>query len=147
MITLEFSVTIKASPSVIWFCLWDDQHYRTWTKVFTEGSFYKTESFTEGSRIHLLDGKGGGMYSDIARLIPNQYIAFKHIGQVSDNQEMALDEESKQWSGAIESYELVPEGDFTRLIAKVETFDVYIDSMKRSFPPALEAVKNLAESV
>ena len=84
-------------------------------------------------------------YSDIVELKPNEYLAFSHIGLVENFIELPLDEETKKWSGSLESYILTEEGEGTKVTAKVETFETYIDSMNRLFPKALEALKTLAE--
>lgn len=147
MTTLTYSININATPQKVWAALWEPQNYAIWTQPFVEGSHYKTESFAEGSRIHLLSGKGEGMYSDIAELKTNEYLAFRHIGIVENFQELPLDEETKKWSGSLESYTLTEDGEGTTVTALVETFDTYIESMNRLFPKALEALKNLAENM
>lgn len=136
---------MNASPEKIWICLWEPAKYEKWTSAFTEGSQYKTESFTEGGRIHFLDGKGSGMYSDIDQMKPNRFLSFKHIGILKDGEEQPTDEETAQWTGAIESYELLPGGDITTLVVKVDTFESYVDIMQNSFPKALDILKSLAE--
>lgn len=145
MTTLSYTILINASLETVWKSLWEPQNYSIWTQAFVEGSHYKTNAFEENSRIHLLSGKGEGMYSEIYELIPNEYLAFRHIGIVENFVELPLDEETKQWTGSMESYRLEKEGELTRVTAKVETFETYIDSMNRLFPLALQALKTLAE--
>lgn len=145
MTTLTYSILINASPKTIWKSLWEPQNYSIWTQPFVEGSHYKTNAFEEGSRIHLLSGKGEGMYSDIAELRPNEYLAFRHIGMVENYKEIPLDEETEKWSGSLESYTLEPVEGGTKVTALVETFETYVDSMNRLFPSAMEALKSLAE--
>ncbi len=62
MKTLRFTLTINASPEKVWNALWDLENYKIWTNPFCEGSYYKTDHFSEGSKIHLLTTGGEGMY-------------------------------------------------------------------------------------
>lgn len=144
METLEFTVTIHATPEKVWSSLWEPDNYRRWTRVFTEGSYYSTERFAEGSRIHFLTPKGEGMYSVIEKLEEHRYLAFSHLGWISGFQEQPSGPD-QGWTDAIESYRLIPEGEDTKLVVRVDTLPEYITHMNETFPPALAELKQLAE--
>lgn len=144
METLEFKIRIKASPEKIWNVLWNDETYKKWTSVFCEGS-YTISDWNEGDKIHFMSPNGEGMYSIIDKKTPNEYMAFKHIGEIKDFKEQPLDEETKKWSGAMETYRLIPDEEFTDLIASNDSNEKYVDYFKDIFPKGLEVVKQLAE--
>ncbi|KIA96059.1 ATPase [Flavobacterium sp. KMS] len=144
METLEFAIRIKATVETIWSVLWDDETYKKWTSVFCEGS-HTISDWNEGDKIHFMSPNGEGMYSVIETKIPNEYMAFKHLGEIKDFKELPIDEATKKWSGAMETYRLTEEDGFTVLEAKVDTLEKYIDYFKEVFPKGLEMVKELSE--
>lgn len=144
METLEFKIRIKATPEKIWSVLWDDKTYKEWTNAFCEGS-YAVSDWNEGDKIHFLSPGGEGMNSIIEKKIPNEYMAFKHIGEIKDFKELPLNEETEKWSGYMETYRLIPDDEFTDLIAQVDVIEKHIDYFKDAFPKGLEAVKEIAE--
>ena len=144
METLEFKIRIKAHPDQVWLVLWNDETYRKWAGVFYEGS-YAVSDWNEGGKIHFLGPNGGGMSSKIEKKIPNEYMAFKHLGEVKDFKELPNDEEAEKWSGAMETYRLTPDDEFTDLVVQVDVVEKHIDYFKDAFPKALEVVKKLSE--
>ncbi|SEP32070.1 hypothetical protein SAMN05444671_0071 [Flavobacterium sp. CF108] len=144
METLEFKIRIKAPAQKIWDVLWNDETYRKWTSVFCEGS-HTISTWNEGDKIHFMTPSGEGMYSIIETKTPNEYMAFKHIGEIKDFKELPLDEETKKWSGAMETYRLIPDDEFTDLIARNDSVEKYVDYFKDVFPRGLEVVKELSE--
>lgn len=144
MKTLHFEINIKARPARVWECLWDSESYKIWTKPFSEESYYKAENFAEGSKIHFLGPNGHGMNSIIEKLDEPKFIALKHLGEIKNFEEQPL--EGQKWSNAIESYELTPIEDGTKLIVNVDTVEQYADSMNETFPMALNELKKLAET-
>ncbi len=144
METLEFKINIKAPRETVWNILWTDETYRKWTSVFCEGS-HTISDWNEGDKIHFMSPNGEGMYSVIETKIPNEYMAFKHLGEIKDFKELPIDEATKKWSGAMETYRLTEEDGFIFLEAKVDTLEKYIDYFKEVFPKGLEMVKELSE--
>jgi hypothetical protein len=145
METLEFKIRIKAPAEKIWSVLWNDETYRKWAGVFYEGS-YAVSDWNEGGKIHFLGPDGGGMNSIIEKKIPNEYIAFKHLGEVKNFEELPLNEETKAWSGAMEIYRLTPDDEFADLVVQVDVVEKFIDYFKGTFPKGLEIVKQLSEN-
>lgn len=139
MTRLTFSISIHAPRERVWQVLWDDATYRQWTAVFSDESHAESD-WQEGSFVRFLDGKGNGMLSRIARLIPNEWMSFEHLGQLHDDAENRT-----KWSGFMENYRLTHSEHGTVLQVEVDTEDEYADVFRDLFPKALQKVKELAE--
>ncbi|MES2139703.1 MAG: SRPBCC domain-containing protein [Bacteroidota bacterium] len=142
---LTFTTKIKAPKSEVWNVLWNDKTYRQWTSVFSEGSYAVTD-WKEGSKVLFLDAKGDGMYSTIARSVPNEFMSFKHLGEVKNGKEGPWDEKAKGWEGAMENYTLKETAGLTELTVELDGAEESLDFFKDAFPKALEKVKTLSES-
>ncbi len=46
MLTLLFSIQIRASREKVWSVLWDISNYQEWTTVFSPGSTVETDNTT-----------------------------------------------------------------------------------------------------
>ena len=144
---LNFSVDINAPGEKVWDTLWGNDTYGQWTSAFgSEGSTAVTD-WQEGSKVLFL-GAGGkeGMYSVIDKKQPNTYIAFKHLGVVKEGKEQPQDEETKKWSGAMETYTLKENNGATSLLVTLDATDDFADFFNDTFPKALQKVKDIAES-
>jgi hypothetical protein len=141
----KHTIHINAPKEKVWKSLWNDNSYRQWTSVFSEGSHVLSD-WKEGSKALFLSGTGDGMYSMIAKNIPNELMSFKHLGVVKEGSEQPLDEETKKWSGAMENYTLKDNENETDLTVEMDITDEFEDYFKTTFPKALERVKELAET-
>ena len=139
---LEFSININAKKSIIWEALWDENSYREWAGVFFEGSYAVTDKWKEGSKVYFLIPDLSGIYSRIQKHIPNKYIEFKHIGNVVEGKEQPIDDETKKWTGATESYKIIKGTDMNTLKVEIDVMDEHLEFMTNTFPKALEKVKN-----
>src|SRR5215470_7756455 len=101
----EFKTTINASKEKIWAVLWNEETYQKWTSVFAEGSRAQTD-WRKGSKVLFLDGNGSGMVSMINESIPNEFMSFKHLGEVKNGVEDITSDRIQQWAGAMENYTL-----------------------------------------
>lgn len=142
---ISFATTIKASKEKVWDVLWNDESYKAWTSVFSEGSSAVSD-WNEGSKILFLDGKGRGMYSTIVKKIPGEFMSFRHLGEVRDGIEQPLDEKNQSWSGSTEDYILKETGGITELTIEMDMMEDMMDYFNKTFPVALENVKKLAEA-
>jgi hypothetical protein len=142
---LKFTVIINAPKEEVWKVLWSDSTYGQWTSVFSEDSKAITD-WKEDSKVLFLAGNGEGMFSTIAKNIPNKFMSFEHLGVVKDGKEQPLDEETKKWSGAMENYSLEETEGATTLTVDVDATEEYHDFFMDKFPKALGSVKVLAES-
>lgn len=144
MKTLEFTTSINAPREKVWKTLWEDETYRKWTTVFSEGS-HAVSTWKEGARIHFLGPGGGGMFSEIAKLVPNEHMAFRHLGEVKEGKEQPHTEETKKWEGAMETYTLKANGNAIELRTSVDVVDGHVDFFNDTFPKALDIVKKISE--
>lgn len=142
---LNFSVEIDAPKEKVWQVLWNDETYRQWTSAFCEGS-YMVGDLKEGGRIHFLAPDGQGMYSDVENLVENEFVSFKHIGELKDKTELPLNDETKKWSGCYENYGLKESNGVTTLSVGIDAVEAYLDFFNEKMPLALANVKNLAET-
>lgn len=141
---LTFSTQINATKERVWHTLWNDSNYRAWTSVFHEGSYAESD-WQEGSKILFLDGAGSGMVSRIARLIPNQFMSFEHLGEVKNGEEDFESAKNGGWAGAHENYTLIEKDGGVLLEAELDTDDQFEGYFSEKFPLALAKVKALAE--
>lgn len=144
MKTLNFSVKINAPKERVWDNLWGTDTYPQWTAVFSEGSQADSD-WEEGSSVHFTDGTGNGMYGKIEKKVPNQRMTFKHLGMLKDGEEQPVDEKAKEWNGAIEDYQLNESGGVTDLKVSVDITEDHKDFFQKTFPEALQKVKELSE--
>ena len=140
----QFKITIDTPREKVWDILWGNDTYSQWTSVFAEGSTAKTD-WTEGSKVLFLDGKGQGMVSTIATKRPNDFMSFKHLGTVMNGVEDLQSEQTKEWSGALENYTLTPENGKTELTVDMDITEQYKDYFLKTWPLAMDKIKELAE--
>lgn len=144
---LNFTIHINATREKVWNILWTDATYRAWTSVFHEGSQAQSD-WKEGSKILFVgsDGKNG-MVSKIARLIPNEYMSFQHLGELKDGVEDYEAAKTQGWGDAFENYTLTAAGGTeTELTVELDAESSFTDYFQDKFPKALAKVKELAEA-
>ncbi|HKH63515.1 MAG TPA: SRPBCC domain-containing protein [Flavitalea sp.] len=140
----QFRILIDAPRENVWDILWNDQSYREWTSVFSEGSRAETD-WAKGSKVLFLSGSGEGMVSRIKENISNEFMSIEHLGIVKGGLEDLESNEVKQWAGALENYTLRDVNGKTELIVDMDVTDEYKDYFQNIWPKALEKVKVLAE--
>ena len=141
---LNFSININAPRGKVWNVLFDDTTYRKWTAVFAPGSYAETD-WKEGSKALFLDGKGNGMVSRVAKSAPNEFLSLEHLGIVKDGKEDTESEAVKGWAGARENYTLKEIGGVTELKVDMDSDDEFKDYFAKTWPKALDKVKELSE--
>ena len=143
---INFSTDINAPKEKVWEVLWNEASYRTWTQPFAEGSHVVTDNWKEGSKVLFLDGRGMGMVSVVASNKPNEFMSFKHLGEVKDGVEDTSSEKVSGWAGATENYFLKEAGGKTQLKVEMDITDEFKDMFSKIWPKALEQVKTLCEN-
>lgn len=141
---LHFSTDINAPKHKVWSTLWDEETYTQWTSVFCEGSKAITD-WNEGSKVLFLDGKGSGMVSKIESKKPDEFMSFKHLGEVKDNVEDTTSDKVKSWAGALENYFLKEDNGVTKLTVEMDVVEEFKDFMLKTFPAGLQKIKELSE--
>jgi uncharacterized protein YndB with AHSA1/START domain len=142
----QFKTTIDAPRERVWETLWGEQTYPQWTSPFSEGSQVKTD-WKKGSRVLFLDGKGEGMVSRIVDIVPNEFMAFEHLGFVKDGKEDFQTAKEKGWSGAMENYTLKTVDGKTEVTVDQDIEKEHKDMFLEIWPKALEKLKSIAEEV
>jgi uncharacterized protein YndB with AHSA1/START domain len=141
---LHFSVDINAPRDRVWQVLWNDDTYREWTSAFSPGS-RAVSDWKQGSRIQFLDDEGHGMDAVIEKLVPNEFMSFKHLAVIQDGKVQPLDEKTKEWSGDHENYTLSERNGVTTVNVDLEAPEAYVDMFSDKFPQALRRLKDVAE--
>lgn len=139
MKTLEFNTTIDTSAKQVWSVLWDDDLYREWSAVFCEGSYAETD-WKQGSKVRFMTPTEEGMFSKIKYKEPNKRMVFEHLGSIKDGKDIV-----SEWSGALEEYILEEKNGKTILKVSVDVTEEYENSFNRTFPQALQKIKELSE--
>jgi len=142
---INFSTNINAPREKVWKVLWDDASYRDWTSVFAEGSYAETDNWKEGTKVLFLSPGGDGMVSKVASNKPNKFMSFEHLGVVKKGVEDTESESIKSWAGARENYTLTEENGKTKLLVDMDSTDEFKDYFLKTWPVALEKVKELSE--
>ena len=142
---INFSTSINAPREKVWDVLWNDDSYREWTSAFMEGSYAETDNWKEGSKVLFLAPGGNGMVSTVAKNKKNEFMSFKHLGEVKNGVEDTESEKVKSWAGAMENYRLTDENGKTKLEVDMDSTDEFRDYFEKTWPVALEKVKELAE--
>jgi uncharacterized protein YndB with AHSA1/START domain len=96
--------------------------------------------------VHFLSPDGNGMYSTITECKENELMAFKHLGEVKKFEEQSPTDVSKSWVDAREVYSLKENKGKTELKVSMDSIEGFADYMKKTFPVALNIVKELAEN-
>lgn len=143
---IHFSTSIDAPREKVWNVLWDNDSYREWTRPFAEGSYAQTDNWKEGSKVLFLSPGGDGMVSTVAANKKNEFMSFKHLGMVKNGVEDTESEGVKSWAGATENYTLIEENGKTKLVIDMDSTDDFKDYLLKTWPVALEKVKELAET-
>ena len=143
---LNFSIDINAPRHTVWKVLWGDKSYREWTSAFMEGSYAITDDWKEGSKVLFVGPDGQGMVSKVDTKRNNEFMSFEHQGIVKDGIEDTTSEQVKAWKGAKENYTLRDKGKGTELVIDMDTSDAEQEYFQKTWPKALERVKDLSEA-
>ncbi len=141
---LHFSIRIHAPKEKVWDTMLQDESYREWTSVFSEGSYYEG-SWEEGSKILFLNPTGSGMVSRVVQNRPYEFVSVEHLGFVKDGVEDLDSEEVKAMAGAHENYTFRETEGITEVSVDTDTNDEYKAMFEDIWPKALLKLKELAE--
>jgi len=137
---LQFSIEIQAPKERVWNTLWEDKTFRDWANSIDEG-MYLVGELNEGNEVQFSSVNGYGVTSLIEKLIPNEFVSFKHQMDIKNGEER-----EKEWTGGTESYSLTENNGITTLTVKLDVPLEQVETFKVRFPKALQRVKILAES-
>ncbi len=146
----HFNVTIDAPRERVWEVLWGDKSYSEWTAPFSPDPSSKSMVETDwqkGSKTLFTDGSGNGMIAYIDDVRPNEFMSFRHMGEVINGVEDTESERVKKWAGSKEDYTLKDVNGKTELTASID-LDMdsgFADHLIDAFPKALGEVKRISE--
>jgi uncharacterized protein YndB with AHSA1/START domain len=141
---IKFSIEINASKRRVWTTLWEDVTFRDWAAMIDEGT-YMSGVMKEGNEIQFISSVNGyGVTSLVEKLIPNEYVVFRHS---ADTKETGMLSREKEWTGGTESYSLTETNGVTRLIVKTDVPEELEEIFNTMLPRALERIKALAETI
>ncbi|NSL86379.1 SRPBCC family protein [Chitinophaga solisilvae] len=138
----QFSIAINAPREKVWNVLWDNDSYQQWTSVFSEGSRVETD-WKKGSKALFLNADRDGMLAIIDENIPNEFMSFRHVGEVKKGVE---ENASQDWVNSHENYRLTDNNGKTTLLVEMDITAEWKEYFDKTFPQALAKVKELAEA-
>src|SRR6187402_989972 len=157
---LQFRVNINAPVTMVYdFMLGINRKstYEQWTSLFNPTSSYEG-SWDKGNKILFIgiDEKGekGGMVSKIAENIPNQFVSIQHYGLLKADKEITEGPEVEKWANSTENYtfqesnarpEELNGGGTTKVTVDLDTTEDFLDFMNKTYPKALEKLKEVCE--
>ena len=141
----HYSITISAPRATVWHVLLDDETYRQWNSVFTEGAYFEGD-WSVGSTIRFLTPEKQGLVGVISENRKRERLSIKHRGCIIDGVENFESDDAKAWSRAYENYTLTAVDGGAELTLDAEAPSAYRDYLEDVWPKALEALKQLAEN-
>jgi uncharacterized protein YndB with AHSA1/START domain len=139
---MQFSAGINAPKEKVWSILWENKTFRDWANIIDEGT-YKVGEMKEGNEVQFIsDVSGYGVTSLIEKLVPNEFVLFRHM---ADTKESGARKREKEWSSGTESYSLAQRDGTTTLTVELDAPPEQVETFEERLPKALERVKILAE--
>ncbi|KJD31347.1 tungsten formylmethanofuran dehydrogenase [Tamlana nanhaiensis] len=122
--------------------------YNQWTAAFNPTSTYEG-TWEKGSKMLFVgtdeNGKKGGMISEIAENIPNQFISIRHYGILDGDNEITEGPNVEQWAGGLENYAFSENNGITTVTIETDTIEDYQDYFNTTWPKALDKLKAISE--
>lgn len=148
---LQFRISINALVEKVFDHMLGIQNkstYEQWTALFNPTSSYEG-NWTKGSKMLFIgtDEKGekGGMVSEIAENIPNQFVSIRHYGLVQANVEITEGPEVEKWANGFENYTFEENNGITKVTVDLDMTEEFMDFMNETYPKALAKLKELCE--
>ncbi|MGG7510243.1 SRPBCC family protein [Plantibacter sp. YIM 135249] len=148
MDTLQFTVDINAPADRVWSTMLDQETYREWTGAFHEGSRY-TGGWNLGDEIRFVgaedEGPESGMLGKIVANRPNEFVSIEYTGQIEDGVDDTTSEFAEKLIGCHENYSFREHDGITTVTVEVDSIDEFTEMFQEMWPPALAALKAIAE--
>jgi hypothetical protein len=148
---LQFKVSINAPVTKVYdFMLGIDSKstYEQWTSLFNPTSTYEG-SWGKGNKILFIGinekGEKGGMVSKIAENILNHFVSIQHYGIIKSDKEITEGPEVEKWANGFENYTFEENNGITTVTVDVDTSVDFLEYMNRTYPKALNKLKELCE--
>jgi len=123
--------------------------YEQWTAMFNPTSTYEG-NWEKGSKMLFVgideQGNKGGMVSEIADNVLNQYVSIRHYGMVQANVEITSGPEAEKWATGFENYTFQEKDGVTDLAIELIGLNEDLTGyMNDSWPKALAKLKEICE--
>ncbi len=122
--------------------------YEQWTSEFNPTSTYEGK-WEKGAKMYFIgtdeQGNRGGMISEIADIIPYQFVSIRHYGILHGENEIIEGEDIEKWAGGLENYSFLENNGVTTVIIDMDITEDHIDYFKVTWPKALNKLKSIAE--
>lgn len=148
---LQFTISIHAPATRVYdlmLGLSQKSTYEQWTSVFNPTSTYEG-TWDKGTKILFIgvdeNGEKGGMVSRIAENIPKQFVSIQHDGLFKAGQEITEGSDVEKWANGFENYSFEEINGTTSLTVELDIVDDFLDYMNRTYPKALDKLKELCE--
>lgn len=149
---MNFDIAINAPREKVWQTLWNLNTYQQWTAPFNPdpaaqpGSTVETDNWKEGTVVKFLGDENNGMLSFIEKKVDNEYMSFRHDGQIINGVEDTTSEQAKSFAGAHENYTLKDENGGTHVYIEMDSDGGEFEAMfKEMWPKALQKLKEISE--
>ena len=146
-----FNVSIDAPADKVYdtmLGLSNKSTYEQWTAPFNPTSSYEG-SWDKGSKMLFIgvdeNGEKGGMVSEIADNIPNQYVSIRHYGLVKADEEITEGPDVEKWANGFENYTFKESNGATAVTVDLDITEEFMDYMNETYPKALDKLKELCE--
>ena len=129
--------------------LTDKSTYEAWTAVFNPTSTYDG-SWDLGSKIRFIgvdeNGKRAGMVARIVVHEPADFVSIQHYGLVEDEMEITEGPQVESWAGGYENYQFESDGHQTIIKVEVDVTADHEEYFDKTYPNALEKLKEIIEA-
>ena len=148
---LKYQTEINAPASKVFrtmLGLDDIKTYEGWTAEFNPTSTYEG-SWDKGSKILFVGtdeaGKRGGMVSEIADNVANEFVSIRHYGILDGDTEITSGPEVESWAGGLENYSFKEQNGVTTVTVEVDSTDEFAGYFDATWPKAFKKLKEIVE--
>lgn len=148
---LQFNIDISAPVEKVYdimLGIHQKSTYEGWTAQFNPTSTYEG-SWDKGSKMLFIgtdeNGEKGGMVSEIAENLLNQFVSIRHYGLVQGNKEITEGRDVDKWANGFENYSFQAIDGITRVTVDLDTTEEFVEYMNENYPAALQKLKEMCE--
>lgn len=148
---LHFSIHISAPVNQVFDMMLgmsDISTYEQWTALFNPTSSYEG-NWEKGSKMLFVgcdeNGEKGGMVSEIANNVLNQFISIRHYGLVKGGVEITTGPDVEKWANGYENYTFEAQNDSTIVKVDMDITPDFSAYMNETYPKALAKLKEICE--
>lgn len=140
---MQFSIQVQTTKEKVWNTLWQDETFRQWASII-DPQTYMVGELKEGNEVQFFSAANGyGVTSLVEKVVEGEFLLLRHS---ADTQQTGKQTREKQWTGGKESYTLTEQDGTTTLTVAFDVPAELEEYFTKTYPKALERVKELAES-